>query len=181
MRTLAISLLTALFLPFFSSCEKDDKKEKNESDSAVQPTQMRLTFVDPENKVSIVAFQDVDGPGGNDPIKDDIVLEVGKSYNLSILLLKDGEKVDEDLTMDVVNEDINYLLCTDHNLPLNITTNDFDSRGFPVGLESSWLAQDAKSGQLTFNLMYYDPDTKNGLCETPGELAFTATFNIALN
>ena len=137
-----LKLLAILFsLGFiFTSCDDDDVTPELENEEE-EITTVKLTFDDTNTAATddVVAFwRDLDGDGGNAPTIDAITLVDGATYTLSVEFLNENEN--EDITEEVAEEDeehqVFFIGSAIGNL-LNITYNDTDDDGNPLGLSNN--------------------------------------------
>lgn len=150
--TIAFGLLVSSAV--MTSCKKD-KVEENEEEVI---TTMRLTFV-PVGGGATVTYQydDADGPGGNAPTQDEIVLAPLKTYNVSVQLLNKTASPAEDITLEVQEEADAHRFYYQPTAPGNITVSnlDNDANGVPVGITSTWTTGPAATGSVTVTLRHY--------------------------
>lgn len=177
--TIKLSLIavTALILSF-SACKKDPLPEVEENELI---TTLRLKFTNKANisDVKTVTWMDLDGPGGNNPVIDEIVLAPNTSYTLTVdAILNEAENPVEDIKAEVEGEKDDHLFVYKPNPTslLTITITDKDSKNLSVGLAADAVTTAAGTGKLQV-ILRHQPDSKNGT-ETPGSTDLDATFNL---
>ncbi|MFK8037131.1 MAG: type 1 periplasmic binding fold superfamily protein [Crocinitomicaceae bacterium] len=163
-----------------SSCKKDDdlvKVPPPDQNDVELITTMKITFTDAANVQPTVTatFQDLDGPGGDDPdIFEDIILAPNTTYSAEILLLNETETPADTISNEVLEEDDEHLFCfTPSGANLTISRTDSDGT-YEVGLLSEWVTGAASSGS-TIIVLRHQPDVKDGSCD-PGESDIEINF-----
>lgn len=173
---LSVALLATLF-----ACEKDEKDVTNPDDGHEEEliTTVNVEVTEPITTISATySFQDVDGPGGNDPTKlDTITLVENTSYNVSLSFLNESEDPAENITEEISEEADEHFICFDSSDD-KITVTRTDSDGtYELGLESTWAAGSVSTnGTITITLKHQD-EGKDGTC-TPGETDVEVTFPV---
>ena len=138
-----------------SSCKKDDPVEANEEELI---TTVLLQFNSGANAPLLYEFSDPDGPGGNNPISDNIILEANTQYTLSIRLLDESKTPPVDISEEVEEEanDHRLYLIPGGNQNINsIETTDSDSEGRPLGLKYTITTGSGSQGTLRLVLRHY--------------------------
>lgn len=125
-------------------------------------------------------WKDVDGPGGNAPVIDQISLMAGKTYNCQLQFLDESKTPAEDITAEIVTEGTEHQIYYQPS-GVNITVSGLnnDSGGLPLGTTSNWTTTTNSNGTLKLTLKHKpdgikaagDPVTKG---ETDVEITFTA-------
>ena len=140
-----------------SGCKKDvDNPEEDGAHNAL--TTISLKFSQGGVLKYEAIFDDPDGPGGANPVRfDDIVLQKGQTYQVSITLTNKTKNPPEDMTAVIQaagHQHMFFFIPTD--LPgLNITLTDSDRIGLPIGLESVWVTPATpQNGTLRVNLRH---------------------------
>ncbi len=167
-------LLTSVFL--FTACEKDDDDDEEEEVELI--TTLELTF-DDGSTTQAFTFQDLDGDGGNAPSIDDITLSSNTTYNVSIRLANDSETPSEDITAEVMEEDLDHIFIFTPGAGLNLSAQitDQDSNGAPIGLSSQMVTLGASTGTLNVKLKH---EADKSSPATTGETDIDVTFNVTI-
>jgi FlaG/FlaF family flagellin (archaellin) len=143
-------VLTAVF----TSC----KKEADEPNDEEVITTLRLTFAPVGGGNNLVyQYDDADGPGGNQPTKEEIVLQPNKSYNVSLQLLNKTVTPAEDKTNEINQEGTSHRFYYEPAAGSNITVSglDNDANGVALGLSSNWVSGAAATGKIKITLRHY--------------------------
>jgi FlaG/FlaF family flagellin (archaellin) len=143
-------VLTAVF----TSC----KKEADEPNDEEVITTLRLTFAPVGGGNNLVyKYDDADGPGGNQPTKEEIVLQPNKSYNVSLQLLNKTVTPAEDKTNEINQEGTSHRFYYEPAAGSNITVSglDNDANGVALGLSSNWVSGAAATGKIKITLRHY--------------------------
>lgn len=168
----------------FQACKKD----KQEVDNPPPPqneeeiiTTLQLTFVDQAaiSPVVTATFRDPDGDGGMGPdIFDDIILQNGSVYDVSILLLNETVSPADTISNEVLEEGDEHLFCfSPIGCDLSIIRTDSDGT-YEIGLESAWTTGVAGNGTIKVELKH-QPDVKDGTCD-PGDTDVEVTFEVII-
>jgi hypothetical protein len=190
--------LVAGSLLFLSGCKKDDPKPENIPEAITKAT---LTFTPAGGAAVIVTATD---PYGDGPLprtlSGPINLVKNVSYTLKITLINELAKPTDpeyDITAEVeeeADEHIFFFAWTNNTFS-NPTGNgnfdnrsdavnyvDKDSKGLPLGLETSWTTINA-SGNGTFRvILKHQPDLKSATTTSnDGESDLDVTFNLTVN
>lgn len=179
----AFVIVFSLFI--FSAC----KKEKGESNEEEVITTMTLTFVPEGGGTSLeFTFEDADGPGGDDPTIDDIVLEANKSYAVTVTLLNAVADPPEDITEEVKEEGQAHRFYYEPaaGFDIGIATEDNDVDGVPLGIESTWTTQATATGNVTITLRHYpgnppDKQIPDPVDSPKSSTDITVTFLVKVN
>jgi hypothetical protein len=153
-----------------ASCKKNDGKDATNppvTNTQEQITTVILTGDDSSNQFT-VAWEDLDGAGGNAPVIDSLLLDTGIQYTVSVLLL-DKTKTPWDTISHEVEEKKNvhqffYTRSSSLADKMSITISDFDNNTppLPVGLRFVINTQSATgfmlpvTGSLRMVLSHYD-------------------------
>ena len=168
-----------------SSCEKEKDGETNDEEVI---TTMQLTFVPQGGGATLTyKFEDLDGPGGAEPVVDPVVLAANQTYSVSVQLLNKTVNPPEDITVEVAEEPeahrFYYLPSAGSNITVTGLNND--PAGIPLGLTSTWTTDTAATGTIRVVLRHYigtPPDKAAGdpvdspKSSTDAEAEFTTTI-----
>jgi hypothetical protein len=191
-------LLVAGSLLFLSGCKKDDPKPENIPEAITKAT---LTFTPAGGAPAIVIATDPDGDGPLPrTLSGPINLVKNVSYTLKITLINELAKPTDpeyDITAEVeeeADEHIFFFAWTNNTFS-NPTGNgnvdnssdavnyvDRDTKGLPLGLETSWTTINA-TGTGTFRvILKHQPDLKSATSTSnDGESDLDLTFNLTVN
>jgi len=191
-------LLVAGSLLFLSGCKKDDPKPENIPEAITKAT---LTFTPAGGAAVIVTATDPDGDGPLPrTLSGPINLVKNVSYTLKITLINELAKPTDpeyDITEEVdeeADEHIFFFAWTNNTFS-NPTGNgnvdnrsdavnyvDRDTKGLPLGLETSWTTINA-TGNGTFQvILKHQPDLKSATSKsTDGESDLDVTFTLNVN
>ncbi len=179
-------LLLILALLAFACKKKDDPKPSDPKDTNEEEliTTLKLILTeDGTSNVSVFQFADLDGPGGNAPVQDNIVLEAGKLYHGEIILLDQTKTPADTISHEVEEEaDEHQFFFTVNGADLTVTYTDYDSHGVPLGLLPQLTTGAAGSGTLKVTLKHQPevkPTSGNGDI-TKGETDIEVTFNVTI-
>ncbi len=175
---LMLLVLTA-GLTVFSSCNKDDDDDNTPENEQELITTVTLTFVDQNNVSSVFKAFDLDGPGGDDPVIPEVILQDNETYQLFVAFLDESDLNDvEDITEEVEEESNEHLVCFEasgfNTPPL---AQDTDDNGDPLGLESSLTTGDLGTGSLRV-ILRHEPDKSIADPCTTGETDVDVTFPV---
>ncbi len=180
------NILIALSI-MFSSCKKDetDKIEFKGNEEELITTVVLEFTNDSSGQVSTFEFNDPDGFGGNLPIQlDTIELMKASVSNLTVKFLDKSDPQNiEDITLEIINEAKDHLVCFDVSPTVNgLVIQKTDSDGtFPIGLNSKWILNQnatATNGNVIITLKH-QPSVKDGSCnlgDTDVEVKFPLTL-----
>ncbi len=131
-------------------------------------------------------FTDLDGDGGNTPVVTSGILDTNTTYNGQLTLLNESETPVEDITEEIEEEDEEHqFFFFSSLLSTNISYNDMDSDGNPIGLATIVQTGEAGSGTLTITLRH-EPDknasgVSNGtITNAGGETDIEVEFDITI-
>lgn len=100
-------------------------------------TTLKLNIKDSTGLSSIatVQFRDADGPGGNAPVADSLILDKGKSYVIEITILDETKSPVLDLTSEIKDEGAEHQFFYSSTISgLNSSYLDADANNNPLGL-----------------------------------------------
>ena len=200
------TLLLATALPL-SACAGDDDDDHDHDGENPQEviTTVTLAFEPEGGGESVTAeWDDADGPGGEAPTIDAIVLVAGTTYSLSVGFENRLEDPPEIITEEVSDEgDEHQVFLTgtavdgpasdQEGAPLTHTYDDEDGNGLPIGLRNTIVAE-AGAGRLTLVLRHMPPindsavktegvaelAASGGIGELPGESDVQVDFDVTV-
>lgn len=150
-------LPTALLasIVFISSCKKFDEGESNDEEVI---TTMKLDFTPVGGGATqSFKFEDLDGPGGNVPVIDNISLTAGTTYNVSVELWNNSAVPPENITEEVEEENEAHRFYYTASAGSTITVGNLnnDNNGVPLGTTSTWTVGAASAGTMNVILRHY--------------------------
>jgi hypothetical protein len=167
----------------FSACKDEKDPEPDHEHDVVTTVTLTLTPTDNSKPVVTAIWEDQDGPGGNAPTIDELVLSANTTYTGSIAFASEEAHGDHhhahDLTADIREEgtahEIFYLV-TPQNL-VTFSKTDKDASGLPIGLETTATTTAAGQGKVRI-ILKHQPGTKSSTSnENTGESDVDITFN----
>jgi hypothetical protein len=140
-----LTLLTTSLV--FTACKDDDVTPPPENEEELITTvRMVLTEVG-TTTTTTVNWKDVDGPGGNAPVIDNLQLKPSKSYTCALSFLNESKNPAEDITPEIVTE------ASDHQIyyepaTSNVTVSNLnkDANNLPLGTTATVQTTSATSG-----------------------------------
>ena len=127
-------------------------------------------------------WNDSDGPGGNAPVIDEIVLPVSTTgLQCAILVSDESQSPAVDYTTEITAENTAHLFTwtVSGGASLTITGADQDSSGKPFGQITNWATGQTSTGFLTVKL-YHEPTDKNNSANPGGEVDFDIAFPVKI-
>ena len=162
----------------FTSCKKDDHDHDEEELITTLRVQLTNTAT---NATQTFTFRDTDGPGGNAPTVDSILIDGNAVFNCSIQVLNESVTPAEDKTPEIIREanDHQFYFVTT-GIPLTISNLNNDSRNLPFGITSSWTtARGINSpGTVRIALKHKPGQKAAGDPITKGETDIDVTFGV---
>jgi hypothetical protein len=160
---------------------KDDEETTNPLpiDQGELITTIQLLMRDTlTNVTDTITYSDSDGPGGNAPVIDSILLSSGSVYEMSLLLLDQSKTPFDTISNEVEEEADQHLFVFTASPATNfITVNitDSDVNGNPVGLHSYVNCQGSGIGLLGLVLRHYNTaaDKTNGTSSYDSDIDVT--------
>jgi hypothetical protein len=164
----------------FSACEKEDPVIPNEEELIT--TLIYELVPDGGGETVILKFQDLDGDGGNNPIFETDPLVANTVYNGTVQVLNELEEPAEDITEEVKEEgEEHQFFFVDDVLKTEVTYDDVDLGGNPIGIETILETGSATTGTLTIILRHEPKKPNDGTPEDAGgETDIEVTFNITV-
>lgn len=139
-----------------TACSKDDVAEEN-SNELITTIELKITERGTTNTISY-EFEDLDGPGGQNPEIDQIVLSPNKTYDVEIEVYDESKNPPVVIHEEIEEESASHRFYLEPSAGSNITISDFDldSNGVPLGLGSVWTTGAAGSGTVKVTLRHYE-------------------------
>lgn len=140
----------------FGSCKKEEAQEENNENELI--TAVRLDMIEAGGADTLsYTWSDSDGPGGAEPVIDNIVLSPGTSYQVKLTLLDETKTPVDDITQEVKDEGGVHRLYYEPSSGTGITVDslDQDSEGRPLGINSKWTTTDFGTGSIRIVLRHY--------------------------
>ena len=178
------------------ACSDDDEMpEDNEEEEEI--SLVTLTFSPDGGGADVVAnWFDEDGEGIGAAVIDNLALESGVSYTLSVEFTNTLGTEDEDITEEIMEED------DEHQIFFGFTNNIFsspsgdgnidsgsdalnyedqDDNDLPVGLSTSWTTGGNASGEFRV-LLKHQPDAKTASSDSnTGSTDVDISFPLSIN
>jgi hypothetical protein len=173
------SIIILMSLLVVSSCKKDPVIPNEEE--LITTMIYTLTPIGGGDIIEF-SFRDLDGDGGNDPVIITPPLNSGVVYLGEIQLLNESESPAVNISDEVLSEaeDHQFFFVPDQ-ADIEVTYNDMDGNGQPIGLLSTLTAGSVSDGHLTIILRHLpdkfamgvsDGDIANAGGETDVEVSF---------
>lgn len=148
-----ISLLAMLII---TSCKKEKTEQEQNDNELITTVELKVTESG-TNTSSYFKWEDIDGPGGEEPIIQTITLQPDKTYTVDIGLINASINPPESITGEVLEEsDVHrfyYLPAASTNM--TVSGLDTDVNSLPVGLKSTWKTTGFGSGNMLITLRHY--------------------------
>ncbi|MBK8191957.1 MAG: hypothetical protein IPK76_01580 [Lewinellaceae bacterium] len=172
-RTLLSIAVFALFL--FAGCKDNNTDTEQENITSIE---IDLAGFNINQKFY---WKDLDGPGGNPPVIDTIVLPASTLNITGRLKVYDESKNPvDDITEEIEAENTAHLFVYSvANADLIIEPNDTDDNGDPFSLVTVWKAGQPSTGTLNIRL-YHEPTDKMNTANPGGEADFDVTFPVRI-
>jgi hypothetical protein len=153
------SLLVATAFSLYA-CDKNENEEPNDEEVI---TTVRMIYTIPGTTTAITAsWEDLDGPGGNNPVIDTIKLQANRTYNAAVLVLDRSKTPVDTVSYEILEEDYEhrfyYNIFSGANI--NVTNLNKDRNGVTLGTTSTWTTLGAATGNARVTLRHYDEGGK---------------------
>jgi hypothetical protein len=148
--------VSALFVGLLHSCKKESNTpEQNENELI---TTVTMTAV-PAGTTDTVTFiwEDMDGPGGDNPLIDTIKLKAATVYAISMALYDKTKTPVEFSNTEIIEEsDVHRFYFTPSSgTGITISDPDKDKNGISLGLSGKLSTTTTGAGELTVTLRHY--------------------------
>ena len=185
--SLLVSLALGIPMVLLQGCNSDD--DLPEVPQPVQNEPETITTIDlhfnneADGSHAHVEWSDPDGPGGDEPTVEDIVLDDSATYTVEVMFIDASGDQAEDITSEVQEEADEHLICYQldpaelrDNLKIERTDSDGD---YEIGLASTWTTNAASTGSLVLSLKHQPGGEKDGTCDV-GDTDVEITFNVTI-
>lgn len=190
-RTLSfLSLACIVVTLFLSGCDKSDPEPVNENELITTLT-LRFEKVGQdgqslgEEPVEF-SWRDSDGPGPGAPVVDEVILDAGASYEMTLTLLDESKSPAVNITDEIREEDEEHqFFFSVTGIVAAVTYDDTDGNGKPIGLENLFASGAVGQGILAIILRHEPAKNAAGVeqgnpanagGETDLDVAFPLTF-----
>lgn len=182
LKLVSLSLFSALIL---FSCSNDDTPELINEEEFISTLQIELVDDTNPNNTAMLSYEDLSG-NGNATITTD-QLTPNTTYTGSITFLNETVMPVDDITLEVIEEaedhQVFYLAST--SLNLEVTYNDSDANGNPLGVDFTLTTTDASQGEFTVQLIHEGNKTAAGVAQgnpanAGGETDIEVVFNLSI-
>lgn len=163
-----------------TACSKDDVAEEN-SNELITTIELKITERGTTNTVSY-EFEDLDGPGGQNPEIDQIVLSPDKTYDVEIEVYDESKNPPVVIHEEIEEESASHRFYFEPSANSNITISNFDldGNGKPLGLSSVWTTGAAGAGTVKITLRHYEnmgKETSDPVNSSKSSTDAEVTFN----
>ena len=172
-----VALLTVGLLTL--SCSNDDDPEAVDEEEVITTMTIEL-----ESAGNVVTLQtrDLDGDGPDAPVITVGNLAANTTYTGSIELLNETETPADNITLEVAEEDDEHQFFFDASGTVtNVTYNDEDGDGNPIGLSFTLTTGDPGPGTIRVTLRHEPKKPNDGtLADAGGETDIAQSFNVVV-
>ncbi|HEY0976626.1 MAG TPA: type 1 periplasmic binding fold superfamily protein [Flavobacteriales bacterium] len=154
---LSAALLAALFL---NACKKDKVDPSTPSTPPVNEeeliTTLRLHLRSTGGTQDLeLLFRDIDGDGGTAPVIEADALSTDTVYNVEIAVLNESVTPPDVITEEIEEEgDAHQFFFQVTGADVSTAYTDADANGQPIGINSTWTAGAASTGNVTVTLRH---------------------------
>jgi hypothetical protein len=148
----------SLFL--LNSCKKHDHDHHHETELI---TLIKMTLIAPSvNDTVVFKYEDADGDGGNQPVITNGTLKSNTTYIANMEIKNTSVTPNIDVTKQILNEATahQFFFIEKSNNQFDITYDDLDANGKPLGLKTKWMVK-APGTQSLKVVLRHEPN-KNG-------------------
>jgi hypothetical protein len=145
-----------VFTILLAACSKNSSNPAEDTDHAAITTVVLLFKQAGVTKFEY-GFDDPDGIGGNPPTRfDKIVLDKGQTYKVEMVLQNKTGGSPKDMTANIRSAGkYHEFFYLPQGFSINITKDDKDELGFPLGMQTTWVSSATPStGVLRFTLQH---------------------------
>lgn len=137
-----------------TSCSKDNEEDNDEE----LITTLALSFTPVGGGTpTTFQFRDVDGPGGNPPVVDEIVLSAGTEYTFTVTVLNESVSPAEDITVEINSESTSHRFYHLPSAASSITVDNLntDTNGVTLGVNGRVTTGAVANGTYRVVLRHY--------------------------
>lgn len=184
MKKFRISILAAIAITglVFTGCSSDDDAPAPVNEEEVITT-LTITLVPTVGGATVtLQSRDLDGDGPDAPVITNGTLVANTTYTGSVVVLNETETPAENITLEVIEEDLEHQFFYDAAAGLNVTTDGFnsDADGNVLGTTFTVTTGDASTGAYTVTLRHEPTKPNTGLADAGGETDIEATFTVTI-
>lgn len=145
----------------FTACSKDNEGE-NHDEEVITTVTLKLTPQAGGDELS-VSFDDPDGPGGNAPTQQDLVLAPNTTYRFELELLDKTKTPNANITGEVEEEGDAHRVYYQPSAGSGITISGLnnDANGIALGTTGTLTTTNAATGTLRVVLRHYGGNPPN--------------------
>ena len=150
---------------FLTSCKKDGH-DHHETELI---TLIKMTLVAPSiNDTVVFMYEDADGNGGNQPVITNGTLKSNTTYIANMEIKNTSVTPNIDVTKQILNEATahQFFFIEKSNNQFDITYDDLDSNGKPLGLKTKWMVK--APGMQSLKVVLRHEPNKNGVNVSQG-------------
>ncbi len=178
-------LVAVFFAVALSSCKKEKEGEEDNENELITTVKLSFTYGGEAVK-QVFTWRDLDGEGGNAPVIEDIVLERGKTYFVTLDLLDETKTPADDITAEVREEaDAHRVYYTvSGSAGLLIDNLDKDDEGISLGTIAQWTATQSGTGSVRIVLRHYPSGGKeesDPMTSSKSSTDVDVSFNLVIN
>ncbi|MBC5775796.1 hypothetical protein H8S95_17105 [Pontibacter sp. KCTC 32443] len=176
---LAFLLMGSLIVT--TSCGDDDDPDPTSDRELI--TTVELNMDSEKGQLASAKYTDLDGVGGDAPVKTTLTLKANTTYTASLSLLNENESPAIEIHDEVLEEaDEHQVFYTPSSgLNLEVEAIDTDSENRPLGLATTFTTGAASTGTLKV-VLKHQPGTKAPAPgdATKGETDVEVEFNVTI-
>jgi hypothetical protein len=163
MKTIFRITWTALTMAVVLTACKKETTEINDEE-VITTVMVKLTPTEGGSSLSF-SYEDLDGPGGNNPVIQPIVLDSNKAYAVTLFVLNKSVNPIDTISNEIITEADSHRFYYEPSAGSNITVDslDRDLNGISLGLNSRWKTGSAATGTLKITLRHYPGTPPNKL------------------
>ena len=182
MKILSI-IATAAAAMAITACSEhgNDPHDHDHDHDIVSRVEYTLIGINTPDTLTFV-WEDADGPGGNNPNRiDTMVLDSGVAYRGALRLSNTTVTPAKDLTSNVRDDmgEHQFFFTVSDSL-VNVSIQDLDERGLPVGLATTVIAPRRGTGSLTIELSHFDDSSRKNGTDRSDETDVSITFPVVV-
>jgi len=173
MKQINVYLLALLFL-VFASCNDDDDDDRGAENEEEEITTLVMEFN------PILGGESLSFSFSPDGEQETILLDANTTYTAELMFLNTEETPVEDVTLEILEENDEHLVCFETTTGIDFSYNDFDQNGLEVGLSNTVMSGMPSTGTLNV-MLRHQPDLKetfDAINCTVGGVEINATFDV---